>query len=95
MKRRYKVIYKNASLKEKNGKERTLNIVKTLFWKEAPENWADFDGELSVEWSSSKGMHDCAIIEFSAPFWEQIIVKALNKRLDVYSIKKISDTQDY
>lgn len=90
---RYEVIYKNASLEEKGGKERTLNIVKDLFWK-APENWEDFDGELTVEWSSSKGIRDCAIIEFFSPYWERSIMEALQKISDVFSIKRM-DKQIY
>lgn len=80
------VIYRNGDFSVSNGRERTLNICKDLFWKEAPENWKDFDGEFSVKYKQSIGIHDCAIIEFHSTEWEKIITNALTKNANVYSI---------
>lgn len=83
------VIYKNGNLNFRNGKERVMDKCKGLYWNEAPEDWALFDGEFSVEYRESIGIHDRAVIEFYSPKWVGIITKALFNDPNVYSVKEI------
>lgn len=86
------IIYKNADTKFANGQERVLNQCKKIFWNEAPEDWKKFDGEFTVKYKQSIGVHDCAIIEFHSPDskWKDIITKELLLDKSVYSINEIS-----
>ena len=86
---KFEVIYKNGSLDFCNGRERVMNKCKELYWFEAPEDWASFDGEFSVEYRESIGIHDRAVIEFHTPKWMEIITKALINDPNVYSVKEM------
>ncbi|MCY6340517.1 hypothetical protein DW228_16550 [Bacteroides fragilis] len=86
---KFEVIYKNGSLTFSNGRERLINKCKELYWNEAPEDWASFDGDFSVQYRESIGIHDRAVIEFHSKEWMEIITRALINDPNVYSVKEI------
>lgn len=86
------IIYRNADTNVANGRERVLNQCKKIFWNEAPEDWEKFDGEFTVKYKQSIGVHDCAIIVFHSPDpkWKEIITRELRLDKSVYSINEIA-----
>lgn len=86
---RFEITFRDGDMTVPNGQERVLNICKKLFWKEAPEDWKYFDGEIFVKYKEPIGIHDRAIIEFESSYWKDIIIEALKARRDVYSVKEM------
>lgn len=88
-KKSYLITYHNMNLITKTGKRRTEEFFKDLFWKEAPEDWAKFDGDLRVLNHQPFGIRDAAVVVFYSEYWESFLLSKLNKNFDVYKVEPV------
>jgi hypothetical protein len=54
--------------------ERTQKLLKPFFWKEAQENWKEFDGEIEIE---KDGNH---VLILTSEGWREYLVDFLKKQ---------------